>query len=70
IYTLNIRNRNWQILKSLDNRFVSQTINPGVELQSGSVSARLPGFQNFKLEDVEFEFDIVEAKNGFELICN
>ncbi len=70
IYTLNIRNRNGQILKSLDNRFVSQTINPGVELQSGSVSTKLPGFNNFKLEDVEFDFHIVEAKNGFDVICN
>jgi hypothetical protein len=70
LYTLIIRNRNGQILKSLDNRFVSQTINPGAELQSGSVSTKLPGFSNFKLEDVEFEFQIVEAKNGFEVICN
>ncbi|GEM_PF-6889844 len=69
-YTLNIRNRNGQILISLDNRFVIQTINPGTELQSGSVSTNISGFQRFKLEDVEFELDIVEAKNGFDIICN
>ena len=69
-YTLTIRNRNGQILKSLANRFVIYTINPGVELHSGSVSTALSGFRNFKLEDVEFKLDIVEAKNGFEIICN
>ncbi len=69
-YTLTVRNRNGQILGTPYNGFVIHTINPGVTLQSGSISTLLPGFQKFKLEDVEFKLDIVEAKNGFDIICN
>lgn len=68
-YTLTIRNRNGQILYS-NSSFLNLKINPGIKLQKGYMSTLLPGLKRFKLEDVEFELDIVEARNVVDIICN
>ncbi len=67
-YTLNVRNKFGQKLKSWSRR-VNDNINPGVTLEKGEIPTYVDAEIYFELEDVEFELVITEARNGAEIIC-